>query len=216
MDKRKKMLMSVLAVMAVVMVAIIAYYWINNALYVSTEDARVSGDIARINAQMQGKLVELDIDEGDTVNKDQIVGRQEAPGQSDTGLEQSILRSPIEGIVIKKQGVPGEVLSPSQAVAMVIDPNNLYIIANIEETQLRRIAVGQTADVSIDQYGGQKWTGTVTLIGQASNSTFSLIPTTGGSTFTKVVQKVPVRIVVDTGGVQLLPGTNAVVKIHVR
>ncbi len=71
-------------------------------------------------------------------------------------------------------------------------------------------------DVTIDQFGKKKWPGKVTLIGQASNSTFALISTAGGSTFTKVVQKVPVRIAVDTGALQLLPGTNAVVRIHVR
>lgn len=216
MDKRKKMLMTVSAVMAVVMVGIIAYYGINNALYVSTEDSKVSGDIARINAQMQGKLVALDVAEGDRVYRDQIVGRQEAPGQSDTGLEQSLLRSPMDGVVIKKQGVPGEILSSGQAVAMVVDPAQLYVVANIEETKLDRIAVGQPVDVTIDQFGKKKWPGKVTLIGQASNSTFALISTAGGSTFTKVVQKVPVRIAVDTGTLQLLPGTNAVVRIHVR
>lgn len=216
MDKRKKMLMIVLATMAVIMVAIVAYYGINNALYVSTEDARVSGDIARVNAQMQGKLAALEVVEGDRVYRDQIVGRQEAPGMSDAGLEQSILRSPIDGVVVKKQGVPGEIISTGQAVAMVVDPAKLYVVANIEETKLGRIRPGQTVDVVIDQFGKKKWSGKVTLIGQASNSTFALISTAGGSTFTKVVQKVPVRIAVDTGGQQLLPGTNAVVRIHVR
>jgi len=216
MDKRKKMLITVVAVMAVIMAGIIAYYGINNYLYVSTEDAKVSGDIARINAQMQGKLVELDVAEGAAVYRDQIIGRQEAPGQSDSGLEQSLLRSPMDGIVIKKQGTPGEILTPGQAVAMVVDPAQLYVVANIEETKLNRITVGQAVDVTIDQFGKKKWPGKVTLIGQASNSTFALISTAGGSTFTKVVQKVPVRIAVDTGTLQLLPGTNAVVRIHVR
>ncbi len=216
MDKRKKMLVSVLAVMAVVMLSIVGYYVYNNTFYVSTEDAHVSGDIAKVNAQIQGKLVELDVVEGEKVYKDQIIGRLESPNQTDSGIEQTLLRAPIDGTVIKKQGVTGEILSPGQTVVMVVDPSSLYLVANIKETQLNRIALGQEVDVTLDQFGNQKWSGKVSLIGQASNSTFSLISTSGGSTFTKVVQNVPIRVTVDTNGAQLVQGTNAEVKIHVR
>lgn len=216
MDKRKKLLVTVLSVMVVVLLGIVAYYGYNNAFYVSTEDAKVSGDIARINAQMQGKLMELDIEEGMTVHKDQIIGRQESPGQSETGLEKSLLRSPIEGVVIKKQGVPGEIISTGQAVAMVVDPDKMYIEANVKETQISRVSVGQEVDVTLDQFGNKKWHGEVTLIGKASNSTFSLISSSGSGTFTKVIQKIPVRIAVDTKEAELVQGTNAEVKIHVR
>ncbi len=216
MDKRKKTLIMVSGIMICALVAIALYYGINNYLYISTEDAKVTGDIARINAQITGKLVSSDLEEGMTVHKDQIVARQEAPNQADTSLEQSLLRSPIDGIVIKKQGVVGEVTSSGQAVGMVIDPKQLYIVANIEETKLSSIQVGETVDVSIDQYGGKKWPGKVTLIGEASNSAFALISSAGSGTFTKVVQKVPVRIAVDTGDLRLRPGTNAVVKIHIH
>lgn len=216
MDKRKRMLLMISAVMAVVLVGIIGYYVITGMLYVTTEDARVSGDIGRINAQSAGKLADVDIEEGQSVWKDQIVGRQESPGMGDQTLEQTLLRSPMDGVVIKKQGVVGEFLSTGQTFAMVVNPQKLYVVANVEETKLGRVRVGQPVDVKLDQYGGKTFRGKVSLIGQASNSTFALIPTSGGSTFTKVVQKVPVRIALDYGEARVLPGTNAVVKIHVR
>ncbi|SHK18209.1 HlyD family secretion protein [Desulforamulus aeronauticus] len=216
MDKRKKTLLMVSGIMIFVLATIALYYGINNYLYISTEDARVTGDIARINAQITGKLVSCDLEEGMTVHKDQIVARQEAPNQTDTALEQSLLRAPIDGVVIKKQGIMGEIISSGQAVGMVVDPAKLYIVANIEETKLNHIQVGNKVDVSIDQYGGKKWVGKVSLIGEASNSTFSLIPSSSGGTFTKVVQKVPVRIAVDAKDNQIRPGTNAVVRIHIR
>lgn len=215
MDKRKKILMLVGGVMAAAMVAIALFYSVNNYLYISTEDARVSGDIARINAQITGKLVSSDLEEGMAISKDQILARQEAPNQADTALEQSLLRSPIDGILIKKQGVIGETVSAGQTIGMAVDPTKLYVLANIEETKLNRIQVGQAVDVKIDQYGGQKWSGHVTLIGEAANSTFSLLSSSGGN-FTKVVQKVPVRIAVETGETRLRPGTNAVIKIHIH
>lgn len=216
MDKRKKTLMMVSGIMICALAAIALYYGINNYLYISTEDAKVSGDIARINAQITGKLVSSDLQEGMTVYKDQIVARQEAPNQTDSSLEQSLLRSPINGIVIKKQGIVGEVTASGQAVGMVVDPKQLYIVANIEETKLSSIHVGDPVDVFIDQYRGKKWLGKVTVIGEASNSAFALISSAGSGTFTKVVQKVPVRIAVDTGDFRLRPGTNAVVKIHIN
>ena len=216
MDKRKKTLLMVSGIMIFALATIALYYGINNYLYISTEDARVTGDIARINAQITGKLVSCDLEEGMTVHKDQIVARQEAPNQTDTALEQSLLRAPIDGVVIKKQGIMGEIISLGQAVGMVVDPAKLYIVANIEETKLNHIQVGNKVDVSIDQYGGKKWVGKVSLIGEASNSTFSLIPSSSSGTFTKVVQKVPVRIAVDAKATQIRPGTNAVVRIHIR
>jgi multidrug resistance efflux pump len=216
MDKRKKTLLLVCGIMIVALTAIVLYYGINNYLYISTEDARTTGDIARINAQISGKLVSCDLEEGMAVHKDQIVARQEAPNQTDTALEQNLLRAPIDGVVIKKQGLVGEAISLGQTVGMVVDPDKLYIVANIEETKLSKIRVGNKVDVAIDQYGGKKWVGKVSLIGEAANSTFSLIPAASSGTFTKVVQKVPVRIAIDTKGAQLRPGTNAVVKIHIR
>lgn len=216
MDKRKKTLLMVSGIMVVALTAVALYYGINNYFYVSTEDARVTGDIARINAQITGKLVSCDLEEGITVHKDQIVARQEAPNQTDTALEQSLLRSPIDGVVIKKQGVTGEIISTGQAVGMVVDPAKLYIVANIEETKLSHIRVGNQVDVTVDQYDGKKWVGKVSLIGEAANSAFALIPSSGSGTFTKVVQKVPIHIAVDTKDSRLRPGTNAVVKIHIR
>jgi len=216
MDKRKKMLLMISSVMGVILLGIVIYYVVTGALYVSTEDASVSGDIGHVTALSSGKLADVDMEEGQQVFKDEIVARQETPGTADASLEQTLLRSPMDGVVLKKQGVPGEIFVPGQTLALLVDPSKLYIVANIEETKLARVKVGQPVDVTIDQYGGYKFKGKVSLIGQASNSTFALIPTSGGSTFTKVVQKVPVRIAIDYGHADLMPGTNAVVKIHVR
>lgn len=215
-EKRKKLIVIILIIMGIVLVSIISYYWFKNTFYVTTEDAKVTGDLVKISPQISGKLLELNINEGDNVVKDQILGRQEMMSLPDTSLDLSLLRAPIDGTIIKKQGTVGEILSIGQTVAMVIDPNKLYITANIEETKLGRIKQGQKVDISVDQFSGKKFTGRVKFVGQASNSTFSLLPTSTSGTFTKVVQKIPVKIEFDKIGVNLLPGTNAVIKIHIR
>ncbi len=215
MEKRKKLLVLIGAAFAAVLVGIVVIFTMNNYLYVSTEDARVTGDIVKINSQISGKLVSSVLEEGITVHKDQIVARIETANLPDQSLEQTLLRAPIDGVVIKKQGTVGEITSAGQTMGMVIDPDKLYISANIEETDLNKLKVGQEVDVKIDQYKGSKWTGTVASIGEATNSTFSLL-SSSGSTFTKVVQKVPVRIALSEEEVKLRPGTNATVKIHIH
>ncbi|MEL7567574.1 MAG: HlyD family efflux transporter periplasmic adaptor subunit [Dehalobacterium sp.] len=215
-EKRKLIIISILTVMVVTLATISIYYWYENVNYVKTEDARVSGTLVNVGPQISGKLLELEIEEGDTVLKDQIVGRQETTNLTNANLDQSVLRAPISGIVIKKQGTVGEVISPGQTVAVLIDPDKLYISANIEETKLGRIRQGQKVDITVDQFSGKKFTGEVKFVGEAANSTFALIPSSTSGTFTKVVQKIPVKIEFDSKGEKLLPGTNAVVKIHIR
>ena len=98
----------------------------------------------------------------------------------------------------------------------LVDPNKLYINANIEETKIVHIKKDQLVDISIDQLSGKKFTGKVDSIGQATASTFSLLDTSTSGTFTKVVQRIPVKITIDPTDSKLLPGTNAVIKIHIK
>lgn len=216
MEKRKKIIYIILGVMVAVFAIIGSYYWYENTYYVSTDDAKVAGDLVNVGPQISGKLLELNFEEGDNVVKDQILGRQGMSNPQETNIDQSVFRAPINGIIIKKQGTVGEVISPGQTIAMLIDPNKLYITANIEETKLGKVRQGQKVDISIDQFAGKKFTGKVKYVGQASNSTFALLPTSTSATFTKVVQKIPVKIEFDKSDNTLLPGTNAIVDIHIK
>jgi multidrug resistance efflux pump len=214
--KRKIMIYSILALMLVALVSIGGYYWHKNAYFVSTEDAKVMGDLVSVGPQISGKLLELHVEEGDSVIKDQILGRQGMSNLEETNIDQSVFRAPINGIVIKKQGTVGEVISPGQTIAMMIDPNKFYITANIEETKLGNVKQGQRVDITIDQFSKKTFSGRVKYVGQASNSTFALLPSSTSATFTKVIQKIPVKIEFDESDNTLLPGTNAVVNIHIK
>ncbi len=214
--KRKILIIAILSLMVVALGSIGIYYGYENTFYVSTDDARITGDLVKVSPQISGRLLEFNVDEGDTVVKDQIMGRQEMLNLPDTSIDQSLVRAPISGIVIRKQANIGEIDAPGQTLAILIDPNKLYISANIEETKLGRLRQGQKVEITIDQFGSRKFTGKVQSVGQASNSTFALIPTSTGGTFTKVVQKIPVKIQFDSIDAKLLPGTNAVVKIHIK
>ena len=213
---RKILILTILAVMVMVLAGIGSYYWYENVNYVKTEDAKITGDLVTVGPQITGKLLELKFEEGDMVLKDQVLGRQESTTLADINFDQSILRAPISGIVIKKQGTVGELVSPGQTVAILIDPDKLYITANIEETKLGRVRQGQKVEFTVDQFSGENFVGEVKFVGQAANSAFALIPSSTSGTFTKVVQKIPVKIIFDSKGEKFLPGTNAVVKIHIK
>lgn len=215
-EKRKKLMIVILIVMIGALGAVGFNYWYSNTYYVTTEDARVDGDLIKVSPQISGKLLEFNVEEGDSVLQDQIVGRQEMGSLPDTNVDQSIIRAPISRIVIKKNGHVGEIEAAGQSVALIVDPQKLYITANIEETKLGKVKQGQNVDITIDQIEGKNLTGKVKYVGKASNSAFSLLPTSTSGTFTKVVQRIPIKIELDKVNSELLPGTNAIVKIHVK
>ena len=215
-EKRKILIIGILVAIVLALGGIVFYYWYENTYYVSTDDARVSADLVSVTPQISGKLLELNIQDGDVVTQNQILARQEMNNLPDSSVDQSLVRAPISGIVIKKQGTIGEVWSPGQTLVTLVDPNKLYIAANIEETKLGKIRVGQSVDITIDQYDSEKFTGKIKSVGEATNSALSLLPTSTSGTFTKVVQRIPIKIELDKFNNKILPGANAVVKVHVK
>ncbi len=216
--KRKIALYAILIVMVLSGTGIGFYYWYKAAHFVETEDARIAGDIYRVMPRISGKLNSLSIKAGDTVVADQVVGQQDVTNLPTSMLDQSVLRAPISGKVIQTTAKVGEVVSPGQTVAMIVDERALYVSANIEETDLEKVKVGQPVDFTIDTYPEYQFTGKVVEIGEATTSTFSLIPTVNTSgNFTKVTQRTQVKISIDDDhGLKLSPGLSAVVRIHIK
>jgi multidrug resistance efflux pump len=216
--KSKKALYLVLILMILGGGGIGYFYWYQASNYVETEDARIAGDIYRVMPRIAGKISSLQISEGDTVVANQIVGQLDSSNLSVGMLDHAVLRAPISGTVIKTMAKEGEVVAPGQPVAMIVDKDNLYISANIEETELNRIHIGQTVEFTVDTFSGYTFNGKVSEIGEATASTFSLLPdmNTGGD-FTKVTQRIPIKIAIDNQqGLHLSPGMSAVIKIHVK
>lgn len=205
--------------MIITLAGVTWYYWYNNIHYVSTEDAKVDGDIYKASPQISGEILDVKVAEGDTVQAGQIIARLDdtalpAGGNNDL----TMVRSPVSGLVIKKLAHAGEIGAAGQPVVMVVRPDALYVTANIEETDLHKVKAGQQVDIKLDSTPGHVITGRVDFIGEATLSTFSLLSqANSGGNFTKVVQRIPVRIKLDEmDKSQLIYGTNAEVKIHVR
>ena len=215
-NKRKKILGSILIIMLITIVGVVMYYWFASVYYVSTEDAKVEGDFVKISPVTSGKILELSFDEGQKVVESQILGRLDSANAIDSAIEQSLVRCPINGVIIKKQANVGELATAGQTIGYVVDPQKLYITANIEETKIDKIKVGQEVDITIDQHEGAAVKGKIRSIGKASTSAFSLLPSSSSGSFTKVVQRIPVKIEIDSTDLELTVGTNVGIKIHIK
>jgi membrane fusion protein (multidrug efflux system) len=106
--------------------------------------------------------------------------------------------APRDGVASRKMVAPGQMLTVGQPVCMIVPTNDVWVVANFKETQLEKLRPGQHADVSVDAYGGLRLSGTVSSISGGTGARFSLLPPENATgNFTKVVQRVPVRITLD-------------------
>ncbi len=129
----------------------------------------------------------------------------------------TLVRAPVSGTVGNRQAQPGDVVQSGTRLLTLVPGQGLYVVANFKETQTRRMLVGQKARVKVDALGGDALTGHVESFAPASGSEFSLLPFEPGSgNFTKIVQRVPVRVVLDPGQpnlARLRPGLSTTVEI---
>ncbi|WP_322922853.1 HlyD family secretion protein [Paenibacillus campi] len=214
---KRKIILSILVVLLVVSGGTIGYYyWYQGTHYVSSDDARITADQYKVMPQITAEIDHIDVEEGDVLKRNEPIAEQNVSGLDASVISKSVLRAPIDGTVIKVYSKQHEIASPSAAVAIMADMNNLYVSTNIEETDINRIKPGELVDVTLDADGNHVIQGKVRKVGQASNSVFAMIAATNTSgNFNKVTQRIPVEIALSVPqGMTLIPGTNVEVKIH--
>ena len=107
----------------------------------------------------------------------------------------ALIRSPVDGVVGARSAQQGDFVQPGGRLMTIVPTTALYVVANYKETQTARMAVGDAATVSIDALSGRRLTGQVESFAPGSGSQFSLLPFEPGTgNFTKIVQRIPVRI----------------------
>ena len=125
---------------------------------------------------------------------------QAAVGRAELDLEHATVKAPVKGVVSRKSAEPGQVIQPGQPLMTIIPLDQVWITANFKETQLQDMRVGQRVSIDVDAYGGRDFAGKIDSIAAATGSRFSLLPPENATgNFVKVVQRVPVKIVLDTG-----------------
>jgi len=119
--------------------------------------------------------------------------------------------APVDGVVTRKFVEPGQIIQPGQGLLTLVPLHQTLVTANFKETQLTRVHPGQAAEVTVDM-NGQVLKGTVDSVAGSTGSRLSLLPPENAvGNFVKVVQRIPVKIVLDPGDAQkvvLRPGMN--------
>jgi membrane fusion protein (multidrug efflux system) len=133
-------------------------------------------------------------------------------------LSYTTITAPVSGIVSKKLVEVGQLVQPGQTLMSIVADTGVWVTANFKETQLSNMRVGQPVEIDVDAYDGCKAEGRVQSLSPATGAKFALLPPDNATgNFTKVVQRVPVRIAITRGcgpGRPLRPGLSVVP--HVR
>lgn len=120
--------------------------------------------------------------------------------QAELNLQYTTVKAPIRGVVSKKGINVGQVVQAGQPLLAIVDVDHVWVTANFKETQLTNMRPGQRATVDVDAFGSHEYTGKVDSIAGATGARFSLLPPENATgNFVKVVQRVPVKIVLDAG-----------------
>jgi membrane fusion protein (multidrug efflux system) len=126
----------------------------------------------------------------------------------------STISAPVGGKIVQMNVNNGEYVSVGQTLFAIINPDSVWVSANIKETDINRVKQGQKVSIFADAIPGKTFTGTVADIGIATNSTFALLQLSNSSgNFVKVVQNIPVKILIDRSNITLPVGSSVMIKI---
>jgi membrane fusion protein, multidrug efflux system len=180
--------------------------------------AKAEADVRASRAVVAAQRHQLDVLQGTKKQRAaDLEGAKAALRAAQLKLGYTKIVAPFDGVVSERQVQPGDYVNIGTNLINVVPLPNVYVIANYKETQLTHVQPGQPVVITVDSFPDEKWRGRVERIAPASGSQFALLPPDNATgNFTKVVQRVPVRIVFDQGQSldRLLPGMSVVTGIN--
>ena len=145
---------------------------------------------------------------------------QAALAQAELNLQYTSIKAPTAGVVSRKTIEAGQVVQAGQPLLALVDLQDVWVTANFKETQLAKMRLGQQAVVEVDALGGKEFKAHVDSIAAATGAKFSLLPPENATgNYVKVVQRVPVKIVLEPNqdpNHQLRPGMSVTPTVYVR
>ena len=196
-------------VILIVGLGIAGYFIYEGTYYYQTDNAKVDTAIYQLTANANGKLIEMDVSRGDEVTAGQVLARVE---------NGPYIKAPADGTVTDVKMQEGDYVIPSDVVVIVAKTSDMYITANVEETNILKIHAGQSVSVSLDAYG-RSFDGVVEVVNTVTSTKLigSATSFTTSGTYTKVTQLIPVKIkLLDNVDLADIIGTNATVKIRIK
>ncbi|MBB5746367.1 HlyD family secretion protein [Brevundimonas variabilis] len=139
--------------------------------------------------------------------------------QARIALARTVIRAPVAGVIGARGVRAGQYVRPGGQLLSIVPLGETYVVANFKETQLHRLRLGQAVEITADAFPGEPLTGRIDSFAPATGSEFALIPIENATgNFTKITQRVPVRIIVDRGetGATLRPGLSVEVKVDLK
>jgi multidrug resistance efflux pump len=185
------------------------YFIYQGSFYYQTDNAKVDTVIYQLTAGASGQLVRIYVSLGEQVTAGQVLAQVE---------KGPYVRSPIDGTVTDVRMQKGDYVTSSDVLLVVAKTSDMYITANVEETNILKIQTGQSVSVSLDAYG-RSFDGYVERVNTitATKLTGSASSFTTSGTYTKVTQLIPIKIkLVDNVNLTDIIGTNATVKIRIK
>ena len=205
----KTMIITVLIVILLAGLGIGGYFVYEGSFYYQTDNAKVDTVIHQLTANASGQLIRMNVSQGDQVMAGQVLAQVE---------NGPYVRSPIDGTVTDVKMQKGDYATAADVILVVAKTSDMYITANVEETNILKIQTGQSVSVSLDAYG-RSFEGYVEDVNSvtATKLTGSASSFTTSGTYTKVTQLIPVKIkLIDNVDLTYIIGTNATVKIRIK
>ncbi len=167
--------------------------------------ARLAGARKKVKVAASNRLLVKETDQAIAAQTQKIASLAAALDQARDKLAKCVLKSPFSGRVARQYASPGDVVAPGQAAFAVVNPRDVFAVALLEENKLDGVKAGAPVTLTLDAYPGQQFSGVVREIMPASAATFALVPRDiSAGEFTKVAQRIPVRIAVTGGELSLL------------
>ncbi|QHZ48053.1 HlyD family secretion protein [Bacillus sp. NSP9.1] len=209
MSKGRLVIINMIGIIALLtLIAVCGYYYYQNQHYVTTDEAEVSANMTKITAPASGKLSGWSAKEGDHISDGDKLG------EISDGQQSVSVKALSDGTLVKHAAVNHQIVNAGDVIGQTADMDDLYITANIKETELHDIEKGDKVEITVDGDPDATFEGKVEEIGYVTNSVFSMLPqiNTSGD-YTKVTEKVQVKISIQNPSAKVLPGMNAEVKI---
>ena len=177
--------------------------------------ARAEADVRANRAQIAAQRHQMEVLSGTKKQRAaDLMGAKAALAAARLKLGYTRIVAPFDGVVGEREVQPNDYVNIGSNLINVVPLPDVYVVANYKETQLTRVRPGQPVEVTVDSFPNQRLHGRVERISPASGSQFALLPPDNATgNFTKVVQRVPVRIALDKGQPlleRLLPGMSVV------
>ena len=158
-------------------------------------EAQISQYQSVINSQASSRLQVNEVESKIGLNDAEIKRAQNALDMAKLNLSYTVITAPHDGVMGRRTVNVGQLLSPGQQVATIVDNRNMWVTANYREKQMENVKIGGLAEISVDALGGKVFEGKVTAISGATGAKYSNIPVDNSTgNFVKVQQRIPVRI----------------------